>query len=456
MKIIISPNDVLLFREAKLFNAGEAHVARSILPVPQALAGAIRSKILVNSDFAATALIGYGEEEPAFELLGSFFHCKQHDYFRAPLDIAKSKDDESYFYITPRELIGVWEKEVALFGGKKLHTEAVNGFLKQKDMIDYLCGALNEENLNDAVVEPKKLFKREGRVGIKLGAAKTTEEGYFYKVEFLRLNKDAKLALWLGEKAKAVKSHIGAGGMLKLGGESRFANYELKEEELFGYYQLEWEECKKQINRDKRFKLYIATPTLVTEYEFLFRWDSVHRNGSERLWRFLVDDLKLDWARDAKMHIFNVGKTIRVFNDDNSVTIAIAEKKEKATIEINECKIRDLTVKKEDGTLNIYDKKFTGDIDHILKEKVGIEPVKIYPLLGKPYRISGWDYARKRPKENRYGVPEGSVYFITFEGEFNHDKPYINFGELNKLGYGLAFFAVWKSNERAGGDDRNV
>jgi CRISPR-associated protein Cmr3 len=42
MKIIISPNDVLLFREAKQFDAGETHVARSILPAPQALAGAIR------------------------------------------------------------------------------------------------------------------------------------------------------------------------------------------------------------------------------------------------------------------------------------------------------------------------------------------------------------------------------------------------------------------------------
>jgi CRISPR-associated protein Cmr3 len=56
-------------------------------------------------------------------------------------------------------------------------------------------------------------------------------------------------------------------------------------------------------------------------------------------------------------------------------------------------------------------------------------------LIGKPYLISGWDYANNKPKGNRYGIPEGSVYFVKFEGEFNWAKPYLKFGELNKLGY---------------------
>jgi CRISPR-associated protein Cmr3 len=377
MKIIISPNDVLLFREAKQFDAGETHVARSILPAPQALAGAIRSKILIDSDFSEDGLVGYElnsneYKEPEFEILGSFFYDGQ-EYFRTPLDIAKSKYEEDYFYITPRELQWGYLFTINLFGGKRLHTEGGNGYLSYENMIAYLSGMLEERNLNKVVVESKKLFKKEGRVGIKLDAAKTTEEGYFYKVEFLRLNNDVKLnneiklALWLGEKAEVVEQHIEKRGMLKLGGESRFVKYELKEGKQLSQFQNKWESIKDTINTDKIFKLYIATTALVKE-----------------------------------------------------------------------------------------NKKFTWDIEQIIKHKLGIEPLNIYSLLGKPYLISGWNYARNEPKGNKYGIPEGSVYFVEFEGEFNWAKPYLKFGELNKLGYGLAFLGVWKRDKPIIGDDRNV
>jgi len=369
MKIIISPNDVLLFREAKTFDAGETHVARSILPVQQALAGAIRSKVLVNSDFSddAKQVVGYKKEDPAFEIHGSFFH-KQQDYFKAPLDIAKSKDEVGYFYIMPREL--QWKKkDLALFVGKRLHFESVNGYLSHENMIKYLCGTLEEEslNLNNVVEGSEKLFKRENRVGIKLGSGKTTEEGYFYKVEFLRLNKGTKLSLWLGSGAADVEQRIGKRGILKLGGESRFAKYELKEEELLANFQKKWEGIKGAINRDKKFKLYIATPSLVKESE-----------------------------------------------------------------------------------------TYTWDVERIIKEKLELEGVNIYPLVGKPYLISGWDYADNKPKGNKYGIPEGSVYFIKFDGEFNWDMPYFKFGELNKLGYGLAFLGVWNGDKGIGGDEEDV
>ena len=524
MKIIISPNDVLLFREAKQFDAGETHVARSILPAPQALAGAIRSKILVDSDFSKVEIVGYKKEEPEFEILGSFFYDGQ-ECFRTPLDIAKSKDDDEYFYITPRELhwgylfsiAHKFEKELdsgsiseelkqkfgengfslsddatvkkkeeknwersdekkfiirkedgklniyhclVLFGGKRLHTEGGNGYLSYENMIAYLSGTLEEKNLTKAVVESEDLFKKESRIGIKLDAAKTTEEGYFYKVEFLRLNqdlksnKDTKLALWLGEKADDLEPHLGTSGILKLGGESRFVNYELKEDVLLTHFQNQWEGIKDTINRDKKFKLYIATIALTKQ--FLFCWDTVHINGSERLLRFLMDDLDIDWAKDARILLSEVYKTIRIFTDhEKAIKIDIKDEK-KATLKISNGISHGLTVKKENGKLNVYAKKFTWDIERIIKQKLGIEPLNIYPLIGKPYLISGWDYANNKPKGNKYGIPEGSVYFVDFEGEFNCAKPYLKFGELNKLGYGLAFFGVWRGDRKVLGDDRNV
>ena len=60
MRILIEPNDVLLFRESKPFLAGEGHLARSVFPLPQAIAGAIRSKILLNpKDIIKTKYEGF-------------------------------------------------------------------------------------------------------------------------------------------------------------------------------------------------------------------------------------------------------------------------------------------------------------------------------------------------------------------------------------------------------------
>jgi hypothetical protein len=96
---------------------------------------------------------------------------------------------------------------------------------------------------------------------------------------------------------------------------------------------------------------------LITERDcgYLFSWDNVHRDESERLLSFLSDDLHIGWVKDAKILIFGVSKTIRIFEDENSAEIMIDEKNEKATLKINDGRTLSLKVKKENGKLNIYD-----------------------------------------------------------------------------------------------------
>jgi hypothetical protein len=82
---------------------------------------------------------------------------------------------------------------------------------------------------------------------------------------------------------------------------------------------------------------------------YLFSWDNVPGNDSERLLIFLLDDLDIDWAENAEIRKSDDGKIICIFKDENSAEIMIDEEKEKATLKIGDGKIIDLKVKKENG-----------------------------------------------------------------------------------------------------------
>jgi CRISPR-associated protein Cmr3 len=284
VRILIEPNDVLLFRESKPFLAGEGHLARSVFPLPQAIAGAIRSKILVDSNFSdeAKKFVGFKAEEPEFEILGLFIF-KGEEYFPTPLDVAEAKGIDSYFFVEPLPL-KKWNRFI--FKGKTIHFKRVGGFLSYKHMVDYLKGSLKESELEDIVKED--LIKRESRVGIKLRDAKTTEEGFFYKAEFLRFGKNVKLSVWFRENGEKVKEFLGEKGLIKLGGESRFAKFEFDNKNPLDELEKAWDEIKQGINRRKRFKLYVATQLLI-------------RNGNSYTW-----SVKALLEKDLNISIKNV------------------------------------------------------------------------------------------------------------------------------------------------------
>lgn len=354
MRLLIEPNDVLLFRELKPFTAGEAHLARSDLPLPQTIAGAIRSKILLKENFSEEAkeIIGYNNDEPEFHILGSGFY-KNEEYFNVPLDIAKSKEDEKPFYVTPKKLD--WRDEITIFSGKKgIQFESVKGYLGLTDLSKYLVGNLKEEDLVESLRSTDELFSRESRVGIKLGNSKITEEGYFYKVEYLRLNEGVRLSAWFGEKSDEMKKYTRNEGLIKIGGENRFARYTVEDFNPLKVFDRNWPEIKGKVNENKKFKLYLASPTL---------------------------------------------------NEVNG--------------------------------------KYSWDIKGELENNFNITIKQVYPLIAKPLKVSGWDYANSQPRGLKYAIPGGSVYFVEFEGNLDYSKPYVKLGKLNKLGYGLALIGVW-------------
>jgi len=87
---------------------------------------------------------------------------------------------------------------------------------------------------------------------------------------------------------------------------------------------------------------------------YLFNWDNVPGSESEKLQRFLIDDCDIDWAEEAEINKINDNKIIQIRKDENIAQIILDEKKEKASLEINNDRNLNLMVKRKNGKLNVY------------------------------------------------------------------------------------------------------
>jgi len=67
---------------------------------------------------------------------------------------------------------------------------------------------------------------------------------------------------------------------------------------------------------------------------YLFNWDDVPGNDSERLLKFLKNDLKIGWVKNAWIRKGDDGKTIIITNDENSLIFKLNKKGNKVYMEI--------------------------------------------------------------------------------------------------------------------------
>jgi uncharacterized membrane protein len=85
---------------------------------------------------------------------------------------------------------------------------------------------------------------------------------------------------------------------------------------------------------------------------YLFGWDEVPGNDSERLLSYLRADHDLDWVEGAEIIKSADRKTIYVIKDENLSRITMNG--EKATLKTRGGGTFDLKVKRENGNLNVY------------------------------------------------------------------------------------------------------
>lgn len=99
---------------------------------------------------------------------------------------------------------------------------------------------------------------------------------------------------------------------------------------------------------------YRAEDPLTPLTTYLFNWDKVPGEDSERLLQSLKDVLNIGWAEDAAIQKSNDNKTINIFTDENSAEITLDEQNGTATLKASGGITNDLQVKKENDQLNVY------------------------------------------------------------------------------------------------------
>ena len=99
---------------------------------------------------------------------------------------------------------------------------------------------------------------------------------------------------------------------------------------------------------------YRAGDTLTPLETYLFSWDKVPGEDSDRLLQSLKDVLNIGWAEEAEISKSEDNKTIRVFTHNQKAEITLDEQQGTATLEASGGRIHDLPVKTENDQLNVY------------------------------------------------------------------------------------------------------
>jgi hypothetical protein len=111
-----------------------------------------------------------------------------------------------------------------------------------------------------------------------------------------------------------------------------------------GYNQKEYELIKEYL-----------IELLEKDSKYLFSWEKVPGNDSERLIEFLMLNFNIEWIKAAKINKNDDGKTIRITNDTNFLSLTLNNEKNNVKLEIDDGRTDKFIVKTENGELNIYD-----------------------------------------------------------------------------------------------------
>lgn len=97
-------------------------------------------------------------------------------------------------------------------------------------------------------------------------------------------------------------------------------------------------------------------PRLIVEKAgtYLFNWDEIPGNDSVRLRDYLKKTYSVDWVKTDKIEKIDEGKTIRVTDEKNFISLNLSKKETEVNLKIDDVKTDKFIVKTENDKLNIY------------------------------------------------------------------------------------------------------
>ena len=304
-RLFIEPLDVLMFRCERPFIARESYIAKLGIISPLTFEGAIKSKIF--SDFCSKRnyspsifqrkkkanetimdlqaslnklqktvknliekdeelkdyleLLGYTplNYQSKLKVLGVFFAKKDElkEHFPMPMDIVRKdveKEARNPIKIRPSMKIKLNKELSAVLPSEYSKIKKIEGLIEIEELKRYLWGEIPRVK-----EEKEKPYIEEVRIGIKIkGGTKTTVTGHLYMAEFMRLRENWGFIIWY-DVEDGFPINI-SNGIIRLGGEGKGAVYrKVNDIDLNG--KLDFPELINVINREKKFKLYLASPS---------------------------------------------------------------------------------------------------------------------------------------------------------------------------------------------------
>jgi len=254
--IFVRPNDVLLFRDNKPFNAQENFVARGHFPPnPQIVQGIVRTYSFLNGKPIGTTEDMGGLTVEGLYVAKDLGGGKMERYYPTPLDLLYDRAEARFSVM---KVAGyTLELSNAPKGFRPLVKEAdddakfslkeASGWLSESQFKAYLKDSLTEGEL----LEHEHLFQTEERVGLGLDyTRRANKEGMFYHAEFTRPQDDVGLMIGIDYATPIFDKQ----GFLQMGGESRFGEYT----------RIDAPEALPQA-KSGRLKIILLTPAYFTE-----------------------------------------------------------------------------------------------------------------------------------------------------------------------------------------------
>ena len=285
MRIFLEPQETLLFRNGRPFDAGEVGYAETVFPpTPETLQGVVRSMIATqyatgsrksiaevfsNQDFVN--LIGNRNSYGRFSISNIALARHNGDEIESlyPVPAHVVEDEEGKFRLKPDPKSDVQsnmpDKMQYLVPGRetKGKIEPVEGWLSLTNLQTVLQSSTDISKLK--IIKEGEIYEREPRVGIGMDSRrKVTEEGLLYSTQMLRMKEEYGFLITIyiakdqnpyekdEQATQIIYNALKKSGWVTMGGEQRAARFEILPDSVSN-------------NTGSGRLLYLATPAVFSK-----------------------------------------------------------------------------------------------------------------------------------------------------------------------------------------------
>lgn len=276
VKLFITPNDPLFFRDGRPFDAGGDNTARLLFPpLPSTFYGAIRGTILGQQGTNFSEFKRGNKWDNKFDSIDPKGSCslkisdwglatkkgrKIIRYYPIPRDIVKLKGNECLAYrkLTPGKNEFRLNEKIKL---KCLENDSLSkitqfafgeaeGFITEKGLKDYLTKDIIDKK---EIINSADLFLPEPRVIIEKNVqSNTSEEHKIATVEFAKLNMEEGTGFVIEINSPLLNTDKNSLRIMRIGGEGKTAYYEC----------IDFTTEFPKPNLNKKFKVILLTPAV--------------------------------------------------------------------------------------------------------------------------------------------------------------------------------------------------